>query len=70
MLTDKSPTSTGVCVYTNTYPLINTPNILTTTISMRERHMIAKDFSRSGEREPSNSGTFVKLNVLDYKRAE
>ena len=31
---------------------------------------IAKDFSRSREREPAISGTFVRLNVLDYKRAE
>ena len=31
---------------------------------------VAKDFSRSREREPSISGTFVRLNVLDYKRAE
>ena len=32
--------------------------------------MAAKDFSRSREREPSISGTSVRLNVLDYKRAE
>ena len=31
---------------------------------------VAKDFSRSREREHSISGTFVRLNVLDYKRAE
>ena len=31
---------------------------------------VASDFSRSLEREPSVSGTFVRLNVLDYKRAE
>ena len=31
---------------------------------------VAKDFSRSREWEPSISGTFVRLNVLDYKRAE
>ena len=31
---------------------------------------VAKDFSKSREREPSISGTFVRLNVLDYKRAE
>ena len=31
---------------------------------------VAKDFSRSREREPSISGTFVGLNVFDYKRAE
>ena len=31
---------------------------------------VAKDFSRSREREPSISGTFVRLNVLDYKRTE
>ena len=30
---------------------------------------VAKDFSRSREREPSISGTFGRLNVLDYKRA-
>ena len=29
--------------------------------------MLAKDFSRSREREPSITGTFVKVNVLDYK---
>ena len=31
--------------------------------------MVATDFSRSRENEPSISGTFVRLNVLDYKRA-
>ena len=31
---------------------------------------VAKGFSRRREREPSTSGTFIKLNVLDYKRAE
>ena len=31
---------------------------------------VAKDFSRSREREPSISLKFVKLNVLHYKRAE
>ena len=31
---------------------------------------VAKDLSRSREREPSISGTFVKLNLLDYKSAE
>ena len=30
----------------------------------------AKDFFRSLEREPSISEAFVKLNVLDYRRAE
>ena len=29
-----------------------------------------KDFSRSREQEPSISGTFIRLNELDYKRAE
>ena len=33
-------------------------------------HMVAKDFSRSRKREPSISGTFDRLNLLDYKRAE
>ena len=32
--------------------------------------MVAKEFSRSREREPSISSMFVRLNVLDYKRAE
>ena len=48
-----------------------------TTISMKKRHAwqhvvqtVATDFSRSREREPSNSGTFVRLNMLAYKRAE
>ena len=31
---------------------------------------VATDFSRSRKREPSSSGTFDRLNVLDYKRAE
>ena len=31
---------------------------------------VATDFSRSRERVPSNSKAFVRLNVLDYKRAE
>ena len=31
---------------------------------------VAKDISRSRERDPSNSGTLVRLNVLDNKRAE
>ena len=31
---------------------------------------VAKDFCRSRERAHSISGTFVRLNVLDYKRAE
>ena len=31
---------------------------------------VARDFLRSREREPFISGTFVRLNVLDYKRAE
>ena len=31
---------------------------------------VAKDFSRSRECEPSISGTFVRLNVLVYERAE
>ena len=30
--------------------------------------MVAKDFSGSREREPSLSGTFIRLNVLDYKQ--
>ena len=30
---------------------------------------VAKNFSRSREREPSISGTFVRLNMLNYKRA-
>ena len=33
-------------------------------------HPATKDLSRSQEREPSISETFVRLNVLDYKRAE
>ena len=31
---------------------------------------VAKDFSRIREREHSISGTFVRLNVFDYKKAE
>ena len=31
---------------------------------------VGTDFSRSLEREPFNSGMFVRLNVLDYKRVE
>ena len=31
---------------------------------------VVTDFSRSREREPPISGTFVRLNVLEYKRAE
>ena len=31
---------------------------------------VAKDFFRSRERETSISVTFVRLNVLDYKRTE
>ena len=31
---------------------------------------VEKDFFRRREREPSISETFVRLNVLDYKRAE
>ena len=31
---------------------------------------VALDLSRGREQEPSISGTFVRLNVLDYKRAE
>ena len=31
---------------------------------------VMKDFSRSREREQSISGTFVRPNVLDNKRAE
>ena len=31
---------------------------------------VAKDSSRSRERDSSISGTFVKLNLLDYKRAK
>ena len=31
---------------------------------------VATDFSRSRQREPFNSGTFVGLNVLNYKRDE
>ena len=31
---------------------------------------VATDISRSRERKHFNSGTFVRLNVLDYKRAE
>ena len=31
---------------------------------------VAKDFFRSQKREPSISGTFDRLNVVDYKRAE
>ena len=31
---------------------------------------VAKGFSRSWEREPLIYGTYVRLNVLDYKRAE
>ena len=32
--------------------------------------IVVKDFSGSGESEPSISGRFVRLNVLDYKRAK
>ena len=32
--------------------------------------MVAKDSSRSREREPSIARTCVRLNVLDYKKAE
>ena len=32
--------------------------------------MVATDSCGSREREHSNSGTFVRLNALDYKRAE
>ena len=31
---------------------------------------VAKVYSSSQEREPFISGTLVRLNVLDYKRAE
>ena len=31
---------------------------------------ITTDFSKSREYEPSISRTFVRLNVLEYKRAE
>ena len=31
---------------------------------------VAKDFSRSREREPTISAPIVRLNVLDHKRAE
>ena len=31
---------------------------------------VATDFFISREREPSNSGMFVRPNVLDYKMAE
>ena len=31
---------------------------------------VAKHISRSRERQPFISGTFVRLNVLDYKMAE
>ena len=31
---------------------------------------VATDVSRIREREPSNSGMFVRLNVLDHKKAE
>ena len=38
----------------------------------RNKHIqtIAKDFSRSRESQTPISGTFVRLNVLDYKKAE
>ena len=32
--------------------------------------MVAKDFSRRRKGEPLISGTFVRLYVLDYKRAD
>ena len=32
--------------------------------------MVSQDFSRSRKSEPFISGTFVRLNVFDYKRAE
>ena len=48
-----------------------------TIISIKKRHAWqhaytngCKDFSGSREREQSISGTFVRLNALDYKRAE
>ena len=31
---------------------------------------VATDFSRSPKREPCNSQTFIRLNVLDYKTPE
>ena len=44
---------------------------------MKKRHAwqyviqtVAKDLSKSRERELSISGTFVRLNVLDYKSAK
>ena len=59
---DKSPTSTRICVYTNTYIVINTSNISTITISIRKdmhdnTHIqtVVEEFSRSREREPSIS---------------
>ena len=47
-------------------------------MSIRERKQrdnthiqtVATDFSSSRQREPFNSGTFIRLNVLDYKRAK
>ena len=31
---------------------------------------VVKDISKSRAREPSISGTFIRLNLLDYKKAE
>ena len=46
-------------------------------MSISERHSwqqhiqtVAKDFSRGREQEPYISETFIRLNVLDYKRTE
>ena len=71
-----SPMSPRVCVYTNTYTLmINASNTKANNNKHEEktnRHIqtVATDFSRSRESEHSNSGMFIRLNVVDYKRAE
>ena len=73
LLTYLSP---RVCMYTNTYTLIiNASNTKANNNKHEETTcmttcQVAIDFSRSREHEPSNSATFVRLNVFDYKRAK
>ena len=70
--------SPRACVYTNPYTLIINASNTKHNNNEHKRDMhdnmdiqtVATNFSRSREREPSNSETFVRLIVLAYKKAE
>ena len=74
IVTDKSP---SLCLYKYTHInkyiehlKNNNKHKRKTCMTNMHTQTVTKDFSRRREREPSILGTFVRLNVFDYKGAE